>query len=356
MPVALGDTPRRLAAADLDGDGDTDLFVVERIDNDHAELQVLLNDGGQFNPGWSAVDPAHNAESSVVWDADLADTDADGDVDVVYVVPFGTPCQRFNDGQGQFGPLVGVPTYSFKFENELEDLDGDGSADLVYYEPDIFFDLWFGTMKNAGSGTFLWVSSAFVMLTADIESHRRIALGDVTGDGLRDAAFTSLVSGLRLFRGVPPAPGETIPGWYVPQLISTKPCADAVMVDLDGNGHLDLVASVPPLDSVFVWLAGASGELIRPQRFPAGESPDALAAADLDLDGAPDIVVTNPTTGAVHVLAGAGGGSLQAPVRVHVGAGPTDIVAADLDGDGDSDLAVTCASAGHVALLFNATP
>jgi hypothetical protein len=354
--VDVTDTPRRLDAADLDGDGDVDLMVLEQTSGSTYTVQVLTNGHGQLVPGWSGAGPT-SSPGSAIWDLDLADTDSDGDTDVVYVVPFGATVQRFNDGLGHFDAAGGsVPTYSFQFEHEIADMDGDGNVDIVFYEPDIFFDTYFGTLKGFGNGIFAWGYSEPIFLSADMENPRRIALGDITGDGLLDAAFTSPVSGLRVFKGKPSATGSSLPDWGLPQLVYTKPCADAVMADLVGNGRLHLVASVPSLDAVAVIRLGAGGAFGAARMFGAGPAPGAMVAADLDLDGAEDVIVTNPTNGTVTVLQSTGTGGLKPPVRIDVGANPSDIVAADLDNDGDVDLAVTCAVAGHVALVFNETP
>src|SRR5262245_13264857 len=182
--VDVRDAPQRLDAADLDGDGDVDLFVV--ADGELASLQVLLNDGGEFTPGWSAVQSAGSA--ALPYDVDLADTDNDGDPDVLYIMPFwSSPLQRFNDGTGQFSSAAGVPVYAPSPAQEPADMDGDGDVDLVYYENDAIG--YFGTMQGDGSGSFQFDFSTetwFGLSCCDLA--RQIELGDITGDGVPDAA------------------------------------------------------------------------------------------------------------------------------------------------------------------------
>ena len=346
---AIG-SPWRLAAAPLDDDHRIDLFVVGADAAGNSSLQVLLNRGVGFTTGWSHSDdfPA----SSGIFDVDLADTDRDGDHDVVYVVTLGAPGQRFNDGDGNFEAAGVVPTLSVRFENELVDVDGNGNVDLVYYEPDFFFDTYFGTQLGNGNGTFSWASYTEHQLQADLEVHRRIALGDLSGDGLLDAVFTSVTTGgLRYFEGTPKPPGEPLPGWKSPALVYTPACNDAIMADLDGDGRQDLIASAKAFDSVVVFLTGPTGALGEPRLYAAGPGPDALAAADLDRDGNVDVMVTNPSTGTVHVLHGRASGDLAAPIARRVGKSPRDVALADLDNDGDIDAAVACAD--HVAWLVN---
>ena len=348
--VPVSEPPRRLAAADLDGDADSDLLVVERGAGDTARLEVLLNHDAKFTLGWSAIEPAPYPEWET-WDIDLGDIDDDGDADIVYCVPPGSPRKRLNDGQGQFSPLTGVPTYSFQFEHALGDVDEDGCLDVVYYEPDIFFDTYFGTLTGKCDGT-LFFGNDWIMLNADMEGRRRIALGDVTGDGRVDAAFTSLVSGLRFFRRLPQDSGGFATDWAAPILLDPTPCADAVMADFNGDGRLDLAATVPSLDAIEVFCTNAHGAPGLPRHHAAGESPLGLVAADLDRDGAIDLAAIG-TTPAVQVLRGRGDGGFEAPIAMHVGDVPWDIVAADLDADGDDDLALAGPGNVNLTLLFN---
>ena len=340
------DSPRRLAAAPLDDNHRVDLMVVE-TGSGGARLQVLLNHGTQFTPAWTTTYPVGSGN---IFDVDLADTDNDLDYDVVFVRNFGTPGERFNDGHGNFDAVGFVPTASVRFENELREMNGDHCVDLVYYEPDFFFDSYFGTQVGWGDGTFHFSSE--IKLIAEIEDHRRIALGDITGDGLVDGVFTSVISGgIRLFKGkLPPPLGQT-PGWEQPQLVFEPPCDDAVVADLDGDGRLDIIASSYILDSVVVLRTQPGGAVGSPVLYAAGQGPDALAVANFDLDGRLDVVVANPATGTVHVMRGTGAGGLGAPREVPVGQSPLDVATADFDNDGDIDVAVACVD--HVAVLFN---
>jgi hypothetical protein len=350
--VDVRDSPRRLDAADLDGDGDVDLFVVADGDGQAASLQVLLNDGGDFTPGWSAVQST--SSGALPFDVDLVDTDNDGDPDVLYILPTGSPYQRVNDGDAAFGAAAALPAFAARAEQEPADVDHDGDVDLVYYEEDIIG--YFGTLQGNGDGGFEFdftTETWFGLIGVDYA--RRFEIGEVTGDGLPDAAM-ACNKGLLFFKGQPPDPGHTTPGWENQLQLSSTACADVALADLNGDALLDIVATVPSLHSIVVFLARPDGAgFIGPSLFVAGSSPGAVATADLDLDGHADVIVTNPTTGRVNVLLGTGTGSFGAPEDFRVGRRPVDVVASDFDDDGDTDLAVACSQGGHVTVLLNNT-
>jgi len=348
--VDVRDSPRRLDAADLDGDGDVDLFVLADAAGNAASLQVLLNDGGQFSPGWSATQPTGTLQ--LPWDMDLADTDDDGDADALYVLPSGGPSQRFNDGDAGFDDLEFTPAFALRAEQEPADMDDDGDVDLVYYEEDVVG--YFGTLEGSGDGSFEFNLATETWGLGGFDLARRFEIGDIDGDGLRDAAMAS-IDGLQFIPSHPLGPVGTMPGFEDDIKLSATPCADVALADLDGNGRLDVMATAPSLHSVVVFLTQTAGGFTGPAFFPAGSTPGAISAADMDLDGHADVIVTNPTTGRVNVLLGTGTGSFGAPEDFRVGRRPVDVVASDFDDDGDTDIAVACSQGGHVTVLLNNT-
>ena len=346
--VDVPDAPRRLDAADLDGDGDVDLFVLADAAGQAASLQVLLNDGGQFSPGWSSTQPTGSLVPP--GDLDLADTDGDGDVDALYILPSGGPDQRYNDGDAGFDELEFLPVFALRAEQEPADMDDDGDVDLIYYEEDVVG--YFGTLEGAGDGSFEFNLATETWGIDGYDLGRRFEVGDIDGDGLRDVAMTS-IHGLRFIPSHPLGPVGTMPGFEGATLLFGTPCVDVALADLDGNGRLDVIATVPSLHSVVVFLTQTAGGFSGPAFFPAGSTPGAISAADMDLDGHADVIVTNPTTGRVNVLLGTGTGTFGAPEDFRVGRRPVDVVASDFDDDGDPDLAVACSIGGHVTVLIN---
>jgi hypothetical protein len=347
--IDVPDEPQRVAVGDVDGDADIDLVLLSSASTLQASALVLANDGaGQFSLAWSDTLP--QSPVTKPYDLDLADSDADGDLDLLFVVPSGKPAQRFNDGSGQFHAPGSIPKTGFRVSQEPADLDGDGLLDLAYFEDDFFG--YFGTLQGVGGGTFQFDFSTEISLF-DNDSGRHIALGDASGDGVQDAA-TNSYKGLQYMRGVSKGVGNA-QAWAGPFSLYADPCLDVVMVDLNGDGLQDIVASVPSIRSLIVLVSRGKHAFLPPKHFIVGWRPNALAAGDLDLDGAADVIVTGLYDHSLYVIAGTGNGALEAPVTFALPRRPTDVEAADLDGDGDLDIAVTCALDRQVALLVNAT-
>ena len=85
----------RLAAGDIDNDGDTDLLAAN-----NGQAALLVNDGDGFFSDESAARLPGPTGSTL--DAVFGDVDNDSDLDLVLVLPFGRNRLYINDGSGTF--------------------------------------------------------------------------------------------------------------------------------------------------------------------------------------------------------------------------------------------------------------
>jgi hypothetical protein len=112
--------------------------------------------------------------------------------------------------------------------------------------------------------------------------------------------------------------------------------------DLNGDGMLDLIASVDPnggTDVGFdVFLGNSDGSLSTPTRYAGCDGFARPALGDLNGDGLPDIVVS--VAGGVNVFVQLTSGGFAAPVFYPLDEGVRDIGLGDFNGDGHLDLAV----------------
>jgi len=135
LPVAKYQSTSCVKAADMDGDGDQDLFVGTRLIPGYygmpASGYLLLNDGkGNFADQTRERSPGFE-KMGMVTDAVWTDYDRDGDPDLIATGDW-MPVKIFENRNGKLaGPLV-LP-YSNGWWNCIEaaDLDGDGDEDFA---------------------------------------------------------------------------------------------------------------------------------------------------------------------------------------------------------------------------------
>jgi FG-GAP-like repeat len=110
-----------------------------------------------------------------------------------------------------------------------------------------------------------------------------------------------------------------------------------LVVDLDGDAHLDLVATARLVDnSLHIWRGDGEGVFsqIEPKWTDIGYG--ALATGDINHDGFPDIVVASHFGSAQTLLSDGQGGFTEK--LLHREDGYVDAQLADLNGDGELDL------------------
>lgn len=129
--VIGGDTGSNVALADLDGDGDLDLFAANSGAN-----RIWINQGGAQggDGGVFTMDPSQSLGSSISRHVALGDLDGDGDADAF--VANGSFIQTanrvwLNDGNGQFSDSGQSLGSVWTEQVALGDLDGDSDLDAV---------------------------------------------------------------------------------------------------------------------------------------------------------------------------------------------------------------------------------
>ncbi len=182
LPAAIDQTAAMLPG-DTDGDGDLDIVVLNR-----GQDNVLVNNGaGFFTDGTAARFPV---TTDTTRGGGLADLDGDGDLDVLTGNSRGEAAAiYFNDGgvfvAGNFGmtPLPGETIAGL----ELVDLDGDGDLDVYLPSAGPFVaghgflggpDRYF---RNNGRGHF--VERTAIHFQPPDDPTTDAAFGDIDGDG-----------------------------------------------------------------------------------------------------------------------------------------------------------------------------
>src|SRR5262245_45911997 len=377
------ETPLRMSAMDVDGDGITDAVAGTFAGYD--SLQFFRTVGGDPTPFATVPVPAelHNINQR----QRTGDIDGDGREDVLLDLEdvnanlfYMQPILRTATGFA-LQPLQSLPNDIFERPysraSELADWDGDGDLDLV--------SPTFTWLENTG-GTRFELAAQQLSSWNDNGNRTPLHVVDLDGDGHLDA-----LAGRMLFEGdgafpqrtsVPPYHERlsfdwtTVEDWegdgdldltgpfqlqlnngdgtFVKRATTVSvPGAFSVEVvgwgDFDGDGLRNVIVSSfvyrPPLqfDRMRLFTGTETGTYVLSATVPATvQIPSGSSSGDLDGDGDEDILATSafwPNDGEGH---------FGSPVAAYAG---TPLAVLDVDGDQDLDLLVS--SAGRMKLLRN---
>jgi enediyne biosynthesis protein E4 len=407
MPEMMGGG---VALADLDGDADLDLYLVQsgRVDKalpaEFTANQLYLNRGDGY---FHRVERSGADDRGYGMGVTSGDYDNDGDIDL-YVTNLGANVLLQNDGTGQFTDVTqsaGVGDTSWSTAATFLDLDADGDLDLfvVNYlhwsksiEQDCYGKAFFITYcgptvydvpamdrlyRNNGDGTFTDITADAGMNVAFGNGLGTVG-ADFNGDGLLDifVANDSLVNQLWVNQGNLQFTEECLL-WSC--AMDSNGLAKAGMgvasadVDDDGDSDLLVVNLVRQSDSFFrnegTYFFDVTGAIglgpvsMRYTRF-------GVTLADFDNDGRLDLYEVN---GKVEMSEPAEGdgfaepntllrGSIDADgvrfdeVKPQGGVSPTlthtsrGLAVGDVDNDGGVDLVVTNRDAAPYLLMNKA--
>lgn len=340
--LAVAGGPCQVVAADLDGDGDTDLVTANQ-DGDTLAVIIYKGSGLWFSkPALATGDQPCGAVA--------ADLDGDDDLDLVSANQGeGTFTVFFNSGAGNFGTNATWPASPQPRQVVAVDLDGDGDQDLV--------------LPCAGS------NKVFIRYNdgdAGFEDSNSITVGnlpvgvaaaDFTGDGRPDLAVIHWNTNQAQILQQNAAGGFALLGTFI---VGLNPVlnlhASAILAgDWDHDGDQDL--AITTSDSGQVWIAvnQGTGAFTSQLPFSAGTAPRGVCSADFNQDGYQDLAVSNRDSDDVSILLNWGNGTFFSGGVYPAGDAPLGVAAASFDGDSLPDLALANAAPGQVNLVYNDT-
>ena len=364
--IDAGVSPRHLRAVDFEGDGDIDLVAVG-VDNDGARIGLFTNDGAGV---YSRRDLLAGRTAS---DLSIGDVDGDGRSDLV-VLDTADVRVFFGGDDGSFTPADSIPVSTNAFALAVGDLDGDGDGDVAVTDrradevrllinegrefvpggsfavgdfpvtieaidldddglPELVTaDRTSATITilvNQGGGIFA------PRPALDVGDARPLALvgADLDLDG--DVDLAVIAQGSVVFFHRTDGGDYTRAGQFI---FEGRP-ASLGATDLNDDGMIDLYAPISNNGTIALLMNDGAGGFVAPNVLALETPPRETVAGDVDGDGDVDLVVAETSTGHLGFFLNNESSAIAfAAATVIVGTRPHSATTGDVDGDGLVDV------------------
>lgn len=285
------------AAADFDNDGNQDILIAGWDRTTH----LFRGDGGlQFTniTATAGIELPVSANGGI-W----ADIDLDGDLDLFLTNEHGENHLYRQSAPGKFinqARALGVDAEQISQGASFGDLDGDGYPDLYvcnWFAPDLLY-------RNLGGERFERIRLSLPHLVEPLRSNG-VWPGDYDNDGDVDLLVTDRQRSTRLYRNDSTA-GDN---WLftdvtaISGLINPFPAYSGVLADFNNDGWQDVYFTNIGPNQLFLNRGGGKFELVHQQKISAGSRRQhystGAAVADYDRDGDLDLFVSNKDTSSI---------------------------------------------------------
>ncbi len=334
-----------ILSVDMDGDGDLDIITYGTEDDAPGRVTWFENTNGEgvFSSGNIMISRYNNYEQIQV-----ADVDADGDLDVLVAVPSVASLENVvwfrNDGNNANfeGPQFVSRFYYQPLEAKAIDLDGDGDLDIIHITSYKYL-VWYENLDGVGT-----MSDQRVIAT---DAFVKLQFADINGDGFVDIIATS-------FTGVVWFQNDGNADFSAPVNVTADNYApNAYVGDIDGDGYVDVVTANFNIISYYrntdglgnfgesQFITNVTGFLVKD-----------IIIRDFDADGDNDIAYVSESesnsSGQIGWVKNTGSGAFDSKITLKNEAANA-IEAADLDGDGHLDIISGRTSESVISLFKN---
>ena len=350
------DLAQEIHAVDLDGDGDMDVVTAAAASSQFAWYE---NDG-LTPPGWTL----HVIDSGATgaWDIEAADVDGDGDTDVV-TAAWTADQFAWYESDGLTPPVWTLHVIDSNVANtdgardiDAVDLDGDGDMDVVTAADASNQFAWY---ENDGSTPPVWTLRVIDSGATNADLAQEVHAVDLDGDGDMDVVTAAAASNQFAWYE---NDGLTPPVWTLHVIDNTVANAEYAYaidaVDLDGDGDTDVVTAAYFADQ-FAWYEsdGATPPVWTLRVIDSGitnaDGAFDIDAVDFDGDGDTDVVTAAAFADQFAWYENDGATPPVWTLRVIDSTtnanGARDVDAVDFDGDGDTDVVTAAFSSNQFA-------
>lgn len=274
-----------LHAGDLNGDGLTDLVDVSSNSTHNDFFVHLAKPGRKLSGTWYRT--TEGDVEAAIFDADLGDMDADGDLDLVLTNVGAKAIQVFfNAGDGSFPDHTDYPMAKNAETLRVGDLNGDGTLDVVA-------DTWDGGARifsNDGNGVLSYATDVPAG-----PNPQRFAIVDLDGDHINDLVVSN---GLETYKNSAVTLLTNLGDFnFSPKQFAMREAAYELSTgDLNGDGRPDVLVTNGGANAVGVLLSHGSNDYLT-RYWPVTEYPHSNLIHDLNADGRQDLAVMTAYSG-----------------------------------------------------------
>jgi hypothetical protein len=330
---------RGIAAADLNGDGWTDLALAN---TQPASVTVMLNRGAAGGFTLARTVPLGGGP----FDIAAGDFDKDGRVDLAIANADGNSIEiLFTESASAASwssrPLRAATAPGGPRGLVVTDADGDGSLDIVY---SAFYQDSVTVLYGNGLGGFSTRGLAAASVGVRPQG---VAAADLNNDGLTDLVVANTGASLltALYR--------TSSGSYIRRNIPGQQQLNVLAVtDLNGDGWADVAAVSTSRNMLAVYRGSVTG-LLYSSTTATGSSPRGVASGDFNGDSRRDLVVANRGGSSASVLIQQGSAVFAVVDEIPSGSGARSVATGDFNRDGKADFATGNEFGGSMSLFRN---
>ncbi len=270
------DYPSNVTTADIDGDGDLDVLASSSDSFDYKVVWYENTDGqGNFSYEKSIANkPSRSVKTG--------DFDGDGDIDVIFGDPSNRRlylCENHN-GIGTSWIRHTIDNTTRPFFVRVADINNDGHLDIL--SSDLHNIYWY---ENNGSGYF----GAKITIQSD-KYNRSIETGDINNDG-----FPEVISALTHEGEVSISVNDN--GNFSQSFVINPPSSFAMFnkaVDMDGDGDIDIVGALSHKNLLYYYQNGGQNDFT-PISIDTSEIKgfEDMKLVDINNDGYIDIIIAD---------------------------------------------------------------
>ncbi|MFC1598958.1 FG-GAP-like repeat-containing protein [Patescibacteria group bacterium] len=326
-------SPKAVASADFDNDGDKDLVIVN---SDSNNISVFLNQGlGTYDPKQDY--PVGNVPVSVA----VNDFNADGFIDVSVVNSADDNVSvLMGNGDGSFLTAVNYGAGTNPQAIFSADFDSNNYYDLAVANYD---NNNVTVLLNNEDGTF----AAGINYNAG--TNPQYVLGaDFNNDDIIDLITANKGSNnISLLLGI----GDGTFNSATHFSSGTQPFS-LTSADFNADDNQDVAIANSGSHNITIKQGSGSGSFNTGTTISVGTSPYSIGNGDYNNDSIKDLVVANSADNNISLFLGDGIGGFGSAVNYDVGTTPYSLLATDISGDNISDVVTTNSGSDDITILY----